>query len=97
MSETELQGRAPIRMRRVENAQRVRHPGDFYWHEAARGDRYLRVALPGRTQRYSVRGFKVGGRESWSWDGDEDRPTLKEPVDAPYWHGHVRRGFLVQA
>src|SRR5690606_22874858 len=33
---------APIRMRRVQEAVKVRHVGDFYWHITARGDRYLR-------------------------------------------------------
>lgn len=34
----------------------------------------------------------------WSWDGDLERPTLKESIQstvrppAPYWHGHIVEG-----
>ena len=84
---------APIRMRRVPEPIKIRRVGDFYWHISARGDRYLRVAVPG-LRRHVVRGLRCG-RGGLAWDGDEERPTLKQLIVVPYWRGYVRSGFLV--
>jgi len=43
-----------------------------------------------------VSAIDLGGphRPQWSWDGNEDRPTLSPSVSASTWHGYIRGGRM---
>jgi len=83
--------------------------GDFYWTVAACG-RTLWVMIPcpglqGGTPgalRPIICPWSIGYRNDsgaqWSWDGNEDKPTLTPSLHAVgLWHGWVRNGELVEA
>lgn len=95
---SERQGHAPIKMRRVHDDKHARKVGDFYWKVDHGGARWLRIRLPYPSPRgHRVSGFRTGGDESWHWDGDSDRPTIRGLLAPPGWRGYVRNGFLVSA
>ena len=112
MTETPRIGHAPIPMRRVERGL-LQQPGDFHWQVATDGSgkRALVLALPvpereedawglPRLLRYSrwTIDYKNLSGASWSWDGNEDQPTLSPSLHAVgEWHGWVRQGVLTEA
>ena len=107
---TPNQGHGPIKMVRrlpdqidFPDVQVSNDPGSFYWmiHE---GKRYLVVALPwpsdpskGIFTRWSI-DFPNEQNAQWSWDGNEDEPTLKPSLHwVGVWHGWVTNGVLEEA
>ena len=76
-------------------------PGDFYWN-LGYGRRSIVIAMP--TVRFggshvcvewAIRPYP-GDRHKWTWDGDEDRPTLKPSLHwVGVWHGWVTNGVMV--
>ena len=109
MTDTPKHGHAPIAMRRRSSLSRspmfeLELVGDFCWGKLrdSRGyfPRALIVAIPhllnltGLDYAWEVEG--EGAR--WTWDGDEDKPTLEPSLHAiGVWHGWVRDGMLVEA
>lgn len=79
--------------------------GDFYWF-IPEGKRKLIVALPWYIDR-NPEAFVAGdwpidhpnfNGAQWSWDGNEDVPTLMPSLHwEGLWHGWVREGYLVEA
>lgn len=79
--------------------------GDFYWIvNSGTGKRMLVVAIPDKDfqkgwglSRWSI-DFPNHCGASWSWDGNEEKPTLSPSLHAVgVWHGWVRDGMLVEA
>ena len=80
--------------------QRPTSLGEFYW-DLQDGKRQLVVMLPspgnGLLCNWPVT-HPNGGGHQWTWDGDEDAPTLHPSLHAAgIWHGWVRAGRLVEA
>ena len=77
--------------------------GDFYW-DLRHGRRQLVVALPtspadlkGTAVAWSI-DFKNHCDAQWSWDGNEDVPTLTPSLHwEGVWHGWVQGGYLKEA
>lgn len=76
--------------------------GQFAW-SYREGKRVLHLVIPcpGRTNgiwsEWTI-GHRNGCGAQWSWDGNEDLPTLSPSLHAVgVWHGYVRKGKLVEA
>ena len=74
--------------------------GDFYW-DLQHKRRCLVVALPTKHGMlccsWSI-DHKNHSNAQWSWDGDEDAPTLSPSLHAVgLWHGWVKKGHLHEA
>ena len=99
-------GHGPIAMRQVGNDPLQRR-GDFYWKVWGDGTRELILGIPiadygPRTDRYTPTGWTIDHKNhrgaQWSWDGNEDAPTLLPSLHAVgIWHGWVTAGQLVEA
>ena len=77
-----------------------RQVGEFYW-DLQNGKRQLVVMLPfqegGATSSWSI-DFPNHNGAKWSWDGNEDKPTLSPSLHwIGVWHGRVRNGQLIEA
>ena len=107
MDETPFLGHDPIPMRRVDGYDDVEQPGDFWWTRAEGGP-VIWIALPPsgwaaeRGHRFNITPWTINHKNScdaqWSWDGDEDSPTLTPSLHCVgYWHGWVRGGMRVEA
>lgn len=72
----------------------MEQPGDFCFDEEGET---LYIWLPGATGPDALsiqRGPSVDARV-WSWDGNEDKPTLAPSIlDPRNWHGYLRNGRL---
>lgn len=85
--------------RRVADYDAVERPGDFYFHpvEGMAGENHLHVTLPGGA--FICIGVQQGGTCGpgvWTWDGNEERPTLTPSIHAiGRWHGYLTAGRLV--
>lgn len=76
--------------------------GDFYW-DTRGGKRTLVLALPCKNKyrvdtwlysRWTI-DHKNHCDAQWSWDGDEEKPTLSPSLHAVgIWHGWVQQGIL---
>ena len=86
-------------------AERLKAAGDFYWAKG-RGGRTLVLAIPrlgpDRALAWVLSAWTIDHKNSvgcsWSWNVDEDFPTLSPSLHAKgVWHGFVRAGFLVEA
>lgn len=95
-------GHAPIKMRAVKGGyDGIERAGDFYW-SIKDGKRELVVAIPTVNGRWvsscwSI-DFKNAFDAQWSWDGNEEAPTLQPSLHAVgIWHGHVQAGELREA
>ena len=86
--------------------RKFKQVGDFYWKFDEQGRRSLIVALPfNRTDgRLNFAGsswtidHKNFCEAQWSWDDNEDQPTLSPSLHwIGVWHGWVRAGMLVEA
>ena len=94
----------------VDSVRDVRQVGDYCWwpdppYEDERVEAVLLIWLP---NDYGPRPLKVrtdGGSSNdpspiWWWDGDREKPTLREsiyPHDGqgnPVWHGYLTDGVL---
>lgn len=103
---TPKHGHQPIRMRRMLDApdsdRESPRLGDFRWLITKQG-RVLQVCIPhdgpsGFIFSQWTIGFKNECGAQWSWDGNEDAPTLRPSLHAVgIWHGWVRDGHLVEA
>lgn len=78
--------------------------GDFYWLMDGQDRRTLCVAIPqaGTTDLWIFSPWPIdhpnSGGHQWSWDGNEEIPTLQPSLHAiGIWHGWVRDGHLVEA
>ena len=95
-------GSGIARVRRNPNFPTAR--GEFFWHLSMGEHRSLIVALPVEPHDgvdFAVRewpitwAFRNGA--TWSWDGDEDLPTLRPSLGATdIWHGWVTAGQLIE-
>ena len=104
MTDTPTHGHAPIPMRRQsKGCESLEKLGDFYWD--VRGERRTLVVLipclSGRSgwinSRWTI-DHKNHCDAQWSWDGNEDAPTLDPTLDAGgIWHGWCRKGQLEEA
>jgi hypothetical protein len=76
--------------------------GDFRW-EIRGSKRTLEVLIPapstaGRVHSRWTISHKNHCGAQWKWDGNEEKPTLRPSLHAVgIWHGHVRKGELVEA
>ena len=80
--------------------------GDFYWFINPDGTRRLIVALPWHINRnpgafvasdWTIDYPNFGGYK-WSWDGNEDKPTLHPSLHwIGIWHGWCQEGLLKEA
>lgn len=92
----------PILMRRVANSGLLDRAGDFCWQVGDEGKRTLVLIIPapnGNTcySRWTINHANGDGCQ-WSWNGDNDIPTLTPSLHAVgIWHGWVRDGHLVEA
>lgn len=93
----------PYDMRQREKSKAIEQVGDFTW-EFVDGDlRRLVVAIPCIHHRGWIHsewtiGHKNDCDAQWTWDGNEDKPTLNPSLHAVgVWHGYVRNGQLVEA
>ena len=96
-------GHPPIDMQRVSSSGELGEPGTFYWSVADNGNRTLVLMIPcngpaARTYSRWTIDHPNHCNASWSWDGDEDKPTLNPSLHAVgIWHGCVRNGQLIEA
>ena len=89
----------------------LREVGDFFWKVIQHREgqrRWLYLALPlelekeGRNRgwvrsQWSIDRPDPNTGHSWSWDGNEEAPTLSPSLHAVgVWHGWVREGRLVE-
>lgn len=109
MTDTPRLGHAPIKMIPRVNADFWQGPepvaGEFYWQFW--GDkRVLYLMLPHRTSKgqfvniptHVTIDHKNDCGASWSWDGNENAPTLSPSIHTyGVWHGFVQKGELVEA
>lgn len=93
----------PIDMRFLPTAHFER-VGDFTWRRLSDGPiNLLVVAIPcvhhnGWIHSEWTIGHKNECGASWTWDGNEEKPTLNPSLHAKgVWHGHVKAGQLVEA
>ena len=100
---TPKHGHPPIKMQRRDKFTLLNEAGCFWWRFMD-GKRSLIVALPNqRWERgYFPSAWPVDQPNStgdqWSWDGNEDEPTLSPSLHAVgEWHGWVQNGMLVEA
>lgn len=77
-------------------------PGSFGWgEESSDGIRYLYIVIPGSSSSgfdalRCFRGPDRGIEREWSWDGNEEKPTLSPSIlNEGEWHGYLRAGNLV--
>ena len=95
-------------MRRVETYDSIKQIGDFYWlfdFPPHRLGRVLAVAIPypeHGPEAFCLSTWTIDHPSSngsqWTWDGDEDRPTLSPSLDARgIWHGFVEGVVLRDA
>lgn len=85
--------------------------GDFYWlRDETGGDRRLMLAVPmlpmpdfhdAGAEPWVVSWMTLDRKNSsgalWTWDGNEDKPTLRPSLGIPgYWHGWISAGRLVE-
>ena len=87
----------------------LKQRGDFYW-DIRGGKRVLVLAMPCHIEttdgshvyewemsRWSI-DHPNADDASWSWDGNEDKPTLSPSLHAVgIWHGYVRNGMVEEA
>ena len=74
--------------------------GDFYW-DLGGERRAIVIAMPVETgweySRWTIDYPNTSGAQ-WSWDGNEDSPTLMPSLHAVgYWHGRLTNGQLIEA
>ena len=105
MAETPRLGHQPIAMVRLAGDRphgRRPQPGEFYW-QIEDGRRSLVIAMPCQGGTYGLFcewsiDFKNHCGAQWTWDGNEDQPTLSPSLHAVgWWHGWCRAGELVEA
>lgn len=93
----------PIDMVRVGSVGDIRNVGQFAWVIDKNGQRSLVVAIPSLSAMgWSITTWTIDHKNhwdaQWSWDGDEDKPTLKPSLNwVNMWHGYVTKGQLVEA
>jgi len=83
-----------IDCRRVEMGA-ILKPGDFCYDDDRR---HIFLWLPGTggPDAISISRQPAAGVRIWTWDGNEDKPTLTPSILAPgQWHGWLRGGRLV--
>lgn len=103
-------GHAPIHMRRCDDLKGVSQRGDFYWIGGEDGKRTLAIAMPCSIgwrdnmtgEPYSMCQWSIGYKNSsgaqWTWDGDEDKPSLTPSLHwVGVWHGWCLNGILKEA
>lgn len=85
--------------------ERLERRGDWFWN-LRKGKRTLILAIPcvdrpgNRGWQWSMWsiGYKNASDAQWSWNGNDEQPTLKPSLHAKgIWHGFVRDGTLVEA
>lgn len=105
--ETPRLGHAPIKMVLVprwekNGADGRPRPGDFFY-EIEDGKRNIVIAMPCKGGDYGIYiawsiGHKNACNAQWSWDGNEDVPTMNPSLHwVGAWHGFVKNGELVEA
>lgn len=93
----------PIQMERHESAVSLNKVGDFYWKFDDDNRRSLVVNIPNlNTRGYTMSEWTIDYKNEcdvqWTWDGNEDKPTLTPSLHAVgVWHGKVTAGQLVEA
>lgn len=73
-------------------------PGDFSWGPDVDGVRHLYICLPGENRMDAIRVQRgaPGGKRTWGWDGNEEKPTTQPSIHyVDHWHGYLRAGRLV--
>lgn len=102
MNATPKHGHAPIKMRRCPDAL-FQAAGDFKWLIAENDTRTLALAIPCSGEkgwcysRWTIDHKNTAGAQ-WSWNGNEDAPTLSPSLHAvEIWHGWVKAGELIEA
>lgn len=93
-----------IRVLNHEEAEtRGLQPGLFWWTSDQEGNRYLAYVCPcgcgqPRAIPTAMNPGATAGRGPWTWDGNEDVPTLTPSIqhrDACQWHGFLTVGQWV--
>lgn len=108
MTDTPRTGHAPIKMRLCGKAgfwdRGKLSLGDFYWRVDSEGKRMLCVLIPcpSAESGYTFSQWTIDHpnhcNAQWSWDGNEDSPTLTPSLHAVgVWHGWVKNGELIEA
>ena len=82
--------------------------GKFQFHELPSGKTYLITRLPtgeemtlhvvvdkGRGGRVPDEKYTGGYRYWWSWDGDREKPSLRNSILGMTWHGFLDKGEFV--
>lgn len=71
----------------------MKQPGDFCFDESKT---HLYIWLPGAVGPDALRidRRKTDQRRVWTWDGNEDKPTITPSISAPEWHGYFTNGKL---
>lgn len=100
--DTPKYGHGPIDMVRRRDWDELGNVGEFCW-KVADGKRVLYLAVPFDIasgyvlSRWTIDHYNSCGA-MWSWDGNEDAPTLTPSLHAVgVWHGWVRYGQLLEA
>lgn len=95
-------GHKPITMQFHEGLDGLKEAGDFCWRGTP-AKRVLCLMVPisspaGKVMTRWTIDHKNHCGASWSWNGNERKPTLKPSLHAVgIWHGYVRDGVLVEA
>lgn len=58
--------------------------------------RFDRLPVPVDPEAPDQRGYKdASGKQVWWWDGNREKPTVKESVHVPgMWHGYITAGEI---
>ena len=79
------------------------HDSGKYWERVSEDARILVLAMPlDSEQGWTYTEWTINHQNScdasWSWDGNEESPTLSPSLHAVgSWHGWIRNGHLVEA
>lgn len=100
---TPKHGHPPIKMNKKAKVSELSELGDFFFKHSAKGP-VLFVMLPYRNKSTGklISSWTIDHKNlcnaQWSWDKNQDKPTLKPSLHAVgIWHGWVKSGYLVEA
>lgn len=78
---------------RVESFDTALQPGDFFWAER---DARMHFRCPCGCGTLAGVVLQPKYSEGWTWNGNEDQPTVRPSIDINrgHWHGYLTDGVF---